>query len=127
MRSGYFGHSFSHGQRLLGSCVATRVGPQNPGRTEEPLHVGATSPAGDTVQDFDQLQTGGNALVLSGAEAVCSFDLARPFRCPASGTKVFCVSSYIDCLRWLHSDDAPKEGCDFEAAGDKATRRWACP
>lgn len=126
MRSGFFGHSFNHGQRLLGSCVATRADPQTPG-TEELRHVGAASAAGDSARDFEQLESGGNALVLSDAEAVCSSDLARPFRCPAPGAKVFCVASYIDCLRWLHSDDAPQQGCEFEATGDKATRRWACP
>ena len=79
------------------------------------------------VHDPKQLESSGPALALGEAEAECSLDLSRPLRCPAPGAKVVCVSNYIECLRWLHSDATARDGCELEATRDKVTRRWVCP
>ena len=124
--SGLFGHAFVHGQRLLGSCVASRKGLGEALAFEDPSTTAKDTGDG-IMQDSKQPETSGPALALGEAEAECSLDLSRPLRCPAPGAKVVCVSNYIECLRWLHSDAAPIDGCELEATRDKVTRRWVCP
>ena len=126
MPSGLYGHAFVHGRRLLGSCVASRKGIAEALASEDPSTTSKDTNDG-IMQGPKHLETGGTALALGEAEAECSLDLSRPLRCPAPGAKVVCVSNYIECLRWLHSDAAALDGCELEATRDKVARWWVCP
>lgn len=125
MPSGLYGHAYAHGRRLLGSCVASRKGVVEAVASEDPSTTSKDTDYG-IMQDPKQLDAGGTALALGEAEIECSLDLLRPLRCPAPGAKVVCVSNYIECLRWLHSDAAAIESCELEVTRDKVTRRWVC-
>eukprot|EP01046_Picozoa_sp_COSAG06_P031322 COSAG06_NODE_3040_length_5924_cov_41.632446_7_plen_128_part_00 len=120
---------------LLGSCVATSIDVHpEPLDSEEVLRVPAAGgdPGGGGAgkgksKSKSKPPSETAALSLTGSAAACSLDLTKPLRCPAPGGKHVCVSSYIECLRWLHGEEAAKEGCELGAGRDLATRKWACP